>query len=158
MKYKLSFLLLLFSISYSSTIVAGSEVEIPTGVYEYVYEYNTESLIENHYIELSKKNGKIVGHYYGTSDDFDEAREGYLPGFFSAPMINLKINGNKITFEVSPSKFFNEAITPLNQNSQNSTWDILDRYKKRIYNGTYKSNKFIIQSQGIDNRVFIKIK
>ena len=116
MKYKLSFFLILFSISYSSIIVLGSEVEIPTGIYEYVYEYNTESLIENHYIELSKKNGKIVGQYYGTSDDFDEAREGYLPGFFSSPMKNLRINGNKITFEVKPSKFFNDAITPLKQN------------------------------------------
>jgi hypothetical protein len=158
MKYKFSFFLLLFSISYSSIIVHGGEVEIPTGIYEYVYEYNTASLIENHYIELSKKNGKIVGQYYGTSDDFDQAREGYLPGFFSSPMENLKINGNKIKFEVKPSKFFKDAITPLKQNNQNSIWDILRRYQKRIYNGIYKSNKIIIQSEGIDNRMFTKIR
>lgn len=158
MKYKLSFFLLLFSIIYSSNIVHGGAVQIPTGIYEYVYEYNTESLIENHYIDLSKKNGKIVGQYYGTSDDFDQAREGYLPGFFSSPMKNLKINGNKIKFEVKPGKFFKDAITPLKQNNQMSIWDILSRYKKRIYNGIYKSNKIIIQSEGIDKRVFIKIK
>ncbi|MFX1298407.1 MAG: hypothetical protein ACFFD2_26575 [Promethearchaeota archaeon] len=157
MKNKLRFLIYLLTILLFSFTALG-ENEIELGIYEYVYEYNTKSLIENHYIELIKKNGIIEGRYYGTSDDFDEAREGYLPGFFSAEMKNLQIKGNKISFEVRPNKFFNKAITPMKQNIKNSIWDLIYRYDKRIYHGTYHDGKIVIQSDGINNRVFVKIK
>jgi hypothetical protein len=75
-----------------------------TGLYEYVYEYNTEDLIENHYILLEMENGQISGRYYGTSDDFDDLREGYLPGFYVAPMDDLTIADNRIGFSLSPNE------------------------------------------------------
>lgn len=68
------------------------------GIYEYVYPDNTQDLIENHFIVLTKNGEKISGLYYGTSDEFDDAREGYLPGFFVSPMDNLQINGETIRF------------------------------------------------------------
>ncbi len=74
-----AFLLFLFIIT--SSTFADTSI-IPEGIYEHVHEHNSEHLIENHYIEILDKKGKIQGIYYGTSDDFDAAREGYLPGFF----------------------------------------------------------------------------
>lgn len=132
---------------------------IPSGIYEYVYKYNTETLKENHYIKISGSNGKYIGYYYGTSDDFDNAREGYLPGFYSQKMINLQITGNKISFEIQPKKFFNKAITPIRKETNISDWNVFIRHiKKRYYHGEYRENKLIIQSDGIDTRVFKKIK
>ena len=132
---------------------------IPFGIYEYVYKYNTKTLKENHYIKISKSNGKTLGYYYGTSDDFDNAREGYLPGFYSQKMINLQINGNKISFEIQPKKFFSKAVTPIEKETSNSDWGIwIKNIEKRYYNGEYRENKLIIQSDGIDMRVFKKIK
>lgn len=158
MKIKLQLIIFLFATLFFSLSSLG-ETKIKLGVYEYVYEHNTKSLIQNHYIELVKKNGIIEGRYYGTSDDFDDAREGYLPGFFSADMKNLQINGNNITFAVKPDKFFNNAITPLKRNSKNSIWDILyKKYDERIYQGTYHDGKIEIQSEGLYNRVFVEIK
>jgi hypothetical protein len=66
------------------------------GCYEYIYPDNTSDLIENHYIVL--KNG--TGLYYGTSDEFDEARTEYLPGFFVVPMQNLSIDNDSIRFKL----------------------------------------------------------
>ncbi|MEK6700220.1 MAG: hypothetical protein AABZ10_14410 [Nitrospirota bacterium] len=83
--------------------LGGQDVTIKgdvAGVYEYVYEHNTKDLIENHCIILEQENDAIVGRYYGTSDDFDDMREGYLPGFFVALMKKLVIHNNKISFRV----------------------------------------------------------
>lgn len=71
------------------------------GTYEYVYPYNTADLIENHYIIIDKIDNQYVGRYYGTSDEFDEAREGYYPGFFVADMENLKIENDTIRFRLT---------------------------------------------------------
>lgn len=130
------------------------------GVYEYVYEYNTEDLIENHYIELFIINGKINGHYYGTSDDFDDAREGYSPGFFLAKVKNLNITDSTISFEVEVKNtdFFNKSITPLRKIENNSPWKIGIEYNKRKYHGEIKNRKIIIHTDNSDTRVFTKIE
>lgn len=138
--------------------VYSDDNKIPLGVYEYVYEYNTDSLIENHYIMLSKKNDKIIGQYFGTSDDFDDLREGYLPGFFSAKMEDLKFKGNKISFTVLPSKFFKNPITPLKAKNKNLPWGRNIMLKKRKYYGEYQDGKLIINSKDLDARIFRKIK
>lgn len=129
------------------------------GVYEYVYEYNTEDLIENHYIELIDSVGKITGYYYGTSDDFDDAREGYLPGYFSAKMKNLIITDSTMSFEieVKDTKFFTRPITPLIKIENNANWEIGIRYIKRDYEGEIKNGQIIILTENFDPRVFRKI-
>ena len=51
-----------------------SVVDSLTGVYEHVCEHITKNLTENHYIILEPDNDFVAGKYYGTSDDFDDAR------------------------------------------------------------------------------------
>jgi hypothetical protein len=70
------------------------------GIYKYEYEDNTEDWTEDQYIVLENVNGKIGGRYYGTTDDFDDEREGYLPGFFVSNMKDLQVKESKITFSI----------------------------------------------------------
>ncbi len=53
-----------------------------------------------------------MGRYYGTSDDFDEAREGYLPGFYVSKLLDLRFEDNKVTFMIDPDTkdMFTEKI------------------------------------------------
>lgn len=130
-----------------------------SGIYEYVYEHNTKDLIENHYLEFRNANGRIEGTYYGTSDDFDEAREGYLPGFFSARMKNLIVQGSSISFEVEvkDTDLFSKPVTPLRKMERNAPWGVGIRYTTRSYHGEIKGNSIIIKTKGFKERAFRKI-
>ncbi len=80
-------------------------------VYEYTYQYNTPDLIENHFIVLDSEGAQARGWYYGTSDEFDRAREGYLPGFFVAEMSNLMLSETSISFTLTrPERFFTSPV------------------------------------------------
>lgn len=150
-------LVFIILISITSHHGIASNSVIPMGVYEYVYEYNTNDLIENHYIKLSIKNNIIYGEYFGTSDDFDSAREGYLPGFYKSPMVNIKIDGKNISFSVKPLKYYKNSITPYNKTDNNALWDVKIKSSLRSYQGTYIHNKFTINSNGLDPRIFVKM-
>jgi hypothetical protein len=128
------------------------------GIFEYVYPYNTSDLIENHYIKLEKNNDKIYGIYYGTSDDFDEARNEYLPGFFKSPMIDLVKTDTTISFRliVNSSDVYEKSITPFNDPAQNNSWGINVRYNERIYFGKLHGDTIVIYTKGDDPRIFIK--
>jgi hypothetical protein len=131
-----------------------------SGIYEYIYEHNTKDLIENHYIKLDEINGKISGTYYGTSDDFDEAREGYLPGFFKTDMLDMFINDSTINFtvKVNSSDIVEKAITPFNSPKNNKIWTVEPRYNERKYFGKISGNKIIIKTKDFDKRTFVKTK
>lgn len=56
-------------------------------------------------LELSYKDGKVAtGFFWGTSDEFSEAREGYYPGFFVFPMENIQNHGDGFSFVLDSRK------------------------------------------------------
>lgn len=56
-------------------------------------------------LELSYKDGKVAtGYFWGTSDEFSEAREGYYPGFFVLPMENIQNHGDGFSFVLDSHK------------------------------------------------------
>ena len=128
------------------------------GIFEYTYPYNTDDLKENHFIEFKNKNGKIAGTYFGTSDDFDEAREGYEPGFFQSTMVDLLANGEAIKFKVKviASDFYAKPVTPLFKNTKNPKWPNTVRSFEREYTGTVKNDTISLTSTGIEPRLFKK--
>jgi hypothetical protein len=122
-----------------------------SGIYEYVYPNNTPDLIENHFIVLTMDGSKLAGFYYGTSDEFDEAREGYLPSFFVAKMEDLKIISDSISFtlNVKNSDLLTQAIDlkykstyeALNAGFKN--WENKISTLPRNYKGIFKDSKTI---------------
>ncbi len=131
----------------------------PTGVYEYVYPYNTVDLVENHYIELYLKNGRPAGRYFGTSDDFDEAREGYLPGFFGADMTDLRVTATTVDFtvDIDDADLVSEPVTPFQRTPRAAPWNVGLRHHKRQYRGRLADGDLVISTDGFDPRVFRKI-
>ena len=126
------------------------------GIYEFVYEYNTYDLIENHYLQFM--NNEVL--YFGTSDDFDDAREGYLPGFFEVPVYDFELVDNQFKFSVSvhDSMFFRKPITPFAIELENSPWGIGVSKTIRHYVGILNGDTITVSSIGLDDRIFIKSK
>lgn len=79
-------------------------IEHILGTYKYDYPNDSVVLAEDHYIVFELINDKLIARYYGTSDDFDEAREGYQPGFFVLDMVDLRFEGKTFSFDLTPSE------------------------------------------------------
>ena len=135
-------------------------------IYEYIYPYNTRFTNENHYIVLKKIKGKFYGWYYGTTDEFDEVREGYLAGYFVKEMTDLKISKNIITFIliVSDEECYTEPISikyksekefPKNKYKK---WKVGGfNFEPKKYNGIMNKNQIIFKDRDEDI-IFNKIK
>lgn len=161
--------LLIVNVACQKAATSGEKPESKTSeeiiVYEYVYPDNTADLIENHYIKLIYKDTTVTGRYYGTSDDFDDAREGYLPGFFVAEMAELQIKGDSIRFLLRCS---NEDVfaRPVNFKLENASearkqglqkWGIGLRRNERNYSGYVHGDTIIIKDE-FGDRLFTKLK
>ncbi|MBR6285758.1 MAG: hypothetical protein IKR18_02035 [Bacteroidaceae bacterium] len=50
--------------------------------------------------------------YYGTSDDFMDAREGFLPGFIALEASELKLDGDAISFHLNSTdcNFYSQPV------------------------------------------------
>jgi len=143
----------------SKTIITKPKTESAkelSGIYEYVYEHNTEDLTENHYLEFKGENA----FYFGTTDDFDDAREGYNPGFFMAQVDDMELDINNISFSltVSDSILFKKPITPLYQTNGNERWGIGISNNTRNYKGKIIGDTITITTKDFDPRKFIKKK
>jgi hypothetical protein len=143
--------------------VSDVRAQVPmTGTYVHEYAYSTPELIEDHFIVLAEADGELRGRYYGTSDEFDEAREGYLPGFFVAPMEGLVITGDQVAFTLNrPSRFF-AAPVPLHFESVADIpsglldeWDVPLPAESRQYAGTLLGGEIVLAVPG-GPRVFVR--
>ena len=69
-----------------------------TLVYHYTYPY---SQAEDNYLKLNYEKGCLLdGLFCATSDEIDEAREGYPCGFFALPLNHIACKGDTIYFTV----------------------------------------------------------
>lgn len=67
-----------------------------------VYVNQKADMYEDQYLVVEQcTNGGLTAFYYGITDDFDEAREGYLPGFFVSRVDNLAVNDGYLDFTVN---------------------------------------------------------
>lgn len=131
--------------------------------YEFVYPYNTEDLIENHYIKLTFGHESLTGKYYGTTDEFDEAREGYLPGFFVTDLFDLEIHGDSIKFVIicSDDDFFTKAVDLKIQNSDEARkqgytkWNVKMRTNMKKYKGLIQGDTIHIKGE-IGDRFYLR--
>lgn len=73
---------------------AQERVDIDTLWYRYhnsEQDYYPDLLPEDCYMELYLENGILKkGYFWGTTDEFEQAREGYECGYFVMPMTDIK--------------------------------------------------------------------
>jgi hypothetical protein len=96
-----------------SAVAWIAPVRAQVTVYEHGYMFNSGDLNENHFIVLDSTTNPPRGWYYGTSDEFDAAREGYLPGFFVQRMRDLVVIDDRISFTLERPRVFFTAPVPL---------------------------------------------
>ena len=142
---------------------------ILAGIYKHTYEYNSEDNTEDHYIVVSDSNSVLNIQYYGTSDDFDSGREGYLPGFYSVAAKNIEVESGSISFAVMPTGFFDKPIIPnktVNKTANKvskgainpSAWSLLSHWQMQQFSGTYQLNKIVLDLGRSESRVFERIQ
>ena len=144
---------------------AQSPRDPPCGTYEYAYPYNTEQLIENHFIVLDCSREPLRGWYYGTSDDFDRGREGYLPGFFVAEMRGLTVSEARIhfTIQVAEEDYFTEPVPLVYRGAEEvpkeefEQWGHGIRADPRQYQGLFVADSIVVMVEGRE-RVFSRVE
>jgi hypothetical protein len=140
-----------------------SEGSVYPRVYEYTYEYNTPTLVENHYIVLDSAGGTIRGWYFGTTDDFDSGREGYLPGFFVAAMEDLRVTGDSISFTLRPRELFASPVPLRYRETADVPRDSLGQWTgpaldaERSYTGTATADRIALDTDRTP-RVFLRVE
>lgn len=134
-----------------------------SAIYEFVYPHNA-GVKENHYIVLVFQGRTLRGRYYGTSDEFDEGREGYLPGFFVTEMLDLQLRGDSIKFrlKIDDGDLFTQ---PIRLNVENSamarglgyeSWDVKMPNIERSYIGMIRADTMLIKGdRPSSNKLFV---
>ena len=149
----------------SSVLEMNSQV-VGTYLWKYPIEI-ASTLNEDNRIVISNGNNGIEGLYYGTTDEFDVAREGYVAGYFVLRIYDLYINDDTIKFTLKPEKtdFFTKPIDISIKSSKDAAkkgyihWDILDNYPfqtSKNYQGLIKDSQSIIFSEDPNDKMYTK--
>ncbi|BDA77814.1 hypothetical protein LPTSP3_g07440 [Leptospira kobayashii] len=147
----------LVSISLLSLLLLNCSLEPDNAKYVGIYQYihDLESGEVSH-IKLEIQNQLIIGTYYGISDDFDPAREAYLPGYFYTKMENLSIKNGNISYSINlhENEIYNKEI-PISYRLNDK---LPVTYKKWIENSN--PDKLITQNykgEILEDRIKLKI-
>lgn len=85
-------------------LVAQEHADTDTLLYRYhnpEQDHYPDLLPEDCYMELYLENGILKkGYFWGTSDEFEQAREGYECGYFVMPMTDIKQDKDSISFRL----------------------------------------------------------
>lgn len=140
--------------------LATEEDSSLVGTYQYTYPHNTADLNEDHFIMIYEHGGELHGTYFGTSDDFDPAREGYKPGYYYAEMQNLQLTDSTISFvvEVTDSTMYQHQITPFVKAAEQRPWQgTLQRYTQG-FSGTIEDDVIKLPYDHFQARLFVKVR
>lgn len=89
----------------SISLSAQERVDIDTLLYRYhnpEQDNYSDMLPEDCYMELYLENGILKkGFFWGTTDEFERAREGYECGYFVMPMTDIKQGKDSISFSLN---------------------------------------------------------
>ncbi len=105
---KFVFITIILSITLISVstipLSAQERVDIDTLWYRYhnlEQDHYPDLLPEDCYMELYLENGILKkGYFWGTTDEFEQAREGYECGYFVIPMTDIKQDKDSISFRL----------------------------------------------------------
>jgi hypothetical protein len=80
------------------------------GWYHYIAPFKQSN--SDGYILLREVDGIVEGYFYGTTDEFNDQRYAYLPGYMVLPMDSLRIDNDSISFILHPKMddFFTRPI------------------------------------------------
>ncbi len=124
-------------------------------VYKHKYPYSEDGS-EDVYIVLY--NG--TGYLYGSSDEFDMGREGYLPGFLKADMKEILYTDSTLSFtlEVNSDEICEKPFK-YNGNPSSSVWSpgVGMEFQDQSYSGVISGDSLFLTQELTGKRLFIKM-
>lgn len=172
------FALLIMS-SLSCTEKASTHSHTPTSseidsiAYYYYYSNYPSYDCEDNIIEFLYKNGEVVdGYFWGTSDEFRDAREGFYPGFFVLRLEQISNKNDSIVFTLDSRKtqYFSAPVSISYHSSDEALkhghhpWIQNDKFFQDSISfcGTFQNDNFILHKEKskyshIVDRHFVRI-
>lgn len=163
-----------FCTTSSSTIKPTRlSLEIDSTSYYYYYSNYPSYDCEDNIIEFLYKNGEVVdGYFWGTSDEFRDAREGFYPGFFVLRLEQISNKNDSIVFTLDSrnTQYFSAPVSISYHSSDEALkhgyhpWIQNDKFFQDCISfcGTFQNDNFILHKEKskyshIVDRHFVRI-